>query len=587
VERRLAAIIAADVVGYSRLMEADETGTLSALKALRSELIDPTVTRHNGRTVKLMGDGALIEFASVSDAVECAIAVQTAVRDRNEDSSSNHPIVFRIGINLGDIIHDGDDIYGDGVNVAARLEAMAEPGGIFLSDVVRQSVGSKLDLKLEDLGEHQVKNIAKAVHVFRVLLSDDETRPNQSVGEPEAPLAIPHKPSIAVLPFTTMSDDPEQEYFADGITEDIITALSKIRWFFVIARNTTFVYKGQAVDVKRVADELGVRYVLEGSVRSAQGRVRITAQLIDATTSTHVWAERYDRDLADIFALQDEMTQTIVAAIEPELSVVERDRARSKPPGNLDAWSCYQRGLWHLFRFTEEDSTEAESWFRRAISLDADFSGAYMGLATLNYYNVLFGLTDTPDETLANGFAAARTAISLDDKDAMAHWALGRVYTQMEETEAAIDELRTALAINPSFAHAHYSLGWALNLAGRAEEGVPEIDQALRLNPRDPSIWTFHTGRAIGLILLHRYEEAVESARRAAREPAANFLTYTTLASALGHVGQLDEAGQALIKARQMRADFTENLVAELLRFRRDDDRALYIDGMRKAGLSG
>jgi adenylate cyclase len=586
VERRLAAILVADVVGYSRLMEADETGTLTTLKTLRSELFDPTVTRHNGRTVKLMGDGALIEFASVFDSVECAVAIQAAMRERNADIPAERSIVFRIGINLGDIIHEDDDIYGDGVNVAARLEAMAEPGGIYLSDIVRQSIGTKLDLKLEDLGEHQVKNITKAVHVFRVKLSEDEITQPKMDYEADTPLMIPHKPSVAVLPFTTISDDPEQEFFSYGITEDIITALSKIRWFFVIARNTTFVYKGRAVDVKQVAEELGVRYVLEGSVRKAKTRVRITAQLIDATTNTHVWAERYDRDLSDIFALQDEMTQTIVAALEPELSVVERERARLKPPGSLDAWSCYQRGLWHLFRFTEEDSDAAENWFQRAIDLDTGFSGAYMGLATVHYYNVLFGLTDTPDDTLASAFAEARTAISLDDKDAMAHWALGRVYTQMEETEAAVDELKTALAINPSFAHAHYSLGWTLNLAGRAEEGILQIDQALRLNPRDPSIWTFHTGRAIGLILLHRYEEAADSTRRALRQPTANFLTPATLASALGHLDQIDDARTALAQACQMRPDFSVGLLTRLFRFRNDADRTLFVDGMRKAGLS-
>ena len=439
-QRRLAAIISADVVGYSRLMEADEAGTLTALKVLRSELIDPTVAQHNGRTVKLMGDGALLEFASVIGAIECAVAIQKAMLLRNADTPADRQIVLRIGINLGDIIVEGNDIYGDGVNIAARLEALAEPGGIYLSDIVRQSIGSKLNLKLEDLGEHQVKNIAKAVHVFRVLFAADEIGRTES--DADATLAIPHKPSIAVLPFTIMSDDPEQEYFSDGITEDIITALSKIRWFFVIARNTTFTYKGQAGDVKKVAEELGVRYVLEGSVRKAGSRVRITAQLIDGTTGNHVWAERYDRDLSDVFALQDEMTQTIVAAIEPEFSSAERERARLRPPGNLDAWSCYQRGLWHLFRFTEADNSEAENWFQRATELDPGFSGAFMGLATAGYYKVLFGLTNTPEETLASAFAAARTAISLDSKDAMAHWALGRVYTQMEEAEARVATVR-------------------------------------------------------------------------------------------------------------------------------------------------
>jgi adenylate cyclase len=584
-ERRLAAILAADVVGYSRLMERDEEGTLAALKALRSELIDPTIAEHKGRIVKLMGDGVLMEFASVVDAVRCAVAIQRAMHSRGVDVSADRSIVFRIGINLGDVIVEGDDLYGDGVNIAARLEALAEPGGIYVSEVVHQSIGSKLDLDFEDLGEHQVKNIARAVHVYRVRFVNETAEPARPEAGAEARLAIPHKPSIAVLPFTNMSGDPDQEFFSDGITEDIITALSKIRWFFVIARNTTFTYKGQAIDVKRVANELGVRYVLEGSVRKAGNRVRITAQLIDAGTGNHVWAERYDRDLSDIFALQDEMTQTIVGAIEPELSSVERERARRKPPGNLDAWSCYQRGLWHLYRFTKTDNDEAEQMFQRAAELDPDFSGAFMGLAIVRYWNVLFGHAESAEETLADAFTAARTAISLDDKDAMAHWALGRVYTQMGESEAAVAELETTLAINPSFAHAYYSLGWALLLAGRVEEALLHIDQALRLNPHDPSLWTFLTGRAMALQFLGRSVEAADDARRAARHPSANFLAPAALASTLGHLGEIDEARVALEQAYGLRPDFSVSLMDRLFNFRNETVRGCFLNGLRKAGL--
>jgi len=573
------------VVGYSRLMERDEEGTLAALKALRSELIDPTIAEHKGRIVKLMGDGVLVEFASVVDAVRCAVAIQRAMHSRGVDVPADRSIVFRIGINLGDVIVEGDDLYGDGVNIAARLEALAEPGGIYVSEVVHQSIGTKLDLDFEDLGEHQVKNIARAVHVYRVRFIDATAEPERPEAGAEARLAIPHKPSIAVLPFTNMSGDPDQEFFSDGITEDIITALSKIRWFFVIARNTTFTYKDQPVDVKQVAHELGVRYVLEGSVRKAGNRVRITAQLIDAGTGNHVWAERYDRDLSDIFALQDEMTQTIVGAIEPELSSVERERARRKPPGNLDAWRCYQRGPWHLYRFTKTDNDEAEQMFQRAAELDPDFSGAFMGLAIVGYWNVLFGHADSAEETLADAFAAARTAISLDDKDAMAHWALGRVYTQMGESEAAVAELETTLAINPSFAHARYSLGWTLLLAGRVEEALPQIDQALRLNPHDPSLWTFLTGRAMALMFLGRYVEAADDARRAARHPSANFLAPAALASTLGHLGEIDEARAALEQGYGLRSDFSVSLMGRLFNFRNETVRVCFLDGLRKAGL--
>jgi len=584
-ERRLAAILAADIVGYSRLMGADEAGTLERLKSLRKELVQPRITEGKGRIVKLMGDGLLAEFPSVVEAVQCAVDIQQAMARREADLPGELRIALRMGVNLGDIIVEGSDIYGDGVNIAARLETLAEPGGVYMSEVVRQSIGSKLDLDLEDLGEHQVKNIARAVHVFRVRFATDEAAPQQSRPGTVERLAIPHKPSIAVLPFSNMSDDPDQEFFSDGITEDIITALSKIRWFFVIARNTTFSYKGQSVDVKQVAEELGVRYVLEGSVRKAGDRVRVTAQLIDAESGNHVWAERYDRDLSDIFALQDEMTQTIVAAIEPELGSAERDRARRKPPENLDAWSCYQRGLWHLFRFTKADNDEAEGLFRRASELDPGFSGAFMGLATVGYWNVLFGHAESPEETLVNAFTAARTAVSLDDKDAMAHWALGRVYTQMGESEAALAELEIALAINPSFAHAYFSLGWAKILAGRMEEAISHIDQAIRLNPHDPSLWTFFTGRAFALLLLHRYAEAAEGARHALRQPTANFLTLAALVCALGHLGDLDAARVALEQLHRLRPDFSGALIARVIRFRRETERACFLEGLRKAGV--
>jgi len=584
-ERRLAAVLAADVVGYSRLMGEDEPGTLERLKSLRRELVQPRITEGKGRIVKLMGDGLLAEFPSVVEAVQCAVDIQRLIAERDVDLPDESRLYLRIGVNLGDIIVEGADIYGDGVNVAARLEALAEPGGVYMSEVVRQSIGSTLDLDLEDLGEHQVKNIAKAVHVFRVRLATEEPGPKQPGPGAVERLAIPHKPSIAVLPFSNMSGDPDQEFFSDGITEDIITALSKIRWFFVIARNTTFTYKGQPVDVKQVAGALGVRYVLEGSVRTAGGRVRVTAQLIDSASGNHVWAERYDRDLSDIFALQDEMTQTIVAAIEPELGSVERERARRKPPENLDAWSSYQRGLWHLFRFTKADNDEAEGLFQRAAELDPSFSGAFMGLATVGYWNVLFGYAESPEETLANAFTAARSAVSLDDKDAMAHWALGRVYTQMGESEAAFAELEIALAINPSFAHAYFSLGWAQILAGRMEEAISHIDQAIRLNPHDPSLWSFFTGRAFALLLLHRYAEAAEDARHALRQPTANFLTLAALVCALGHLGDLNAARAALDQLHQLRPDFSGALIARVVRFRRETERACFLDGLRKAGV--
>jgi adenylate cyclase len=338
-ERRLAAILAADAVGYTSLMGADEAGTLRRFTELRQDVLEPLIAEHHGRVVKLIGDGFLVEFASVVDALTCAVAWQAGVAGHQATTADDKRFVFRIGINLGDVIVDGDDIHGDGVNVASRLEGCG-----------------KAEAEFEDLGEQALKNVAEPVRVYRVKTTAHITAAASPAG---AAPALPNKPSIAVLPFDNMSGDDEQEYFADGITEDLVTALSKIRWFFVIARNSTFTYKGQAVEVTQVARELGVRYVIEGSVRRAGNRVRITAQLIDATTGRHVWAERYDRLIEDIFELQDEMAQTIVGAVEPELSAAERENAVRKPPESLDAWETYQRGLWHLWSFTKDDNAEA------------------------------------------------------------------------------------------------------------------------------------------------------------------------------------------------------------------------------------
>src|SRR5437667_5235695 len=378
VQRRLAAILAADVAGYSRLMGADEEGTLAALKELRRDLADPKIKEHRGRIVKTTGDGLLVEFASVVDAVRCAVEVQREMAARSAGVPEGRRIQFRIGINLGDIIKDGRDIYGDGVNVAARLEALAEPGGICVNRVVRDQVRDKLDIPFEDAGEQRVKNIARPLRVYRV-------RPGQVSGEAmsaaQPPLALPDKPSVAVLPFTNMSGDPEQEFFSDGIAEDIITALSRYPSLFVIDRNSCFTYKGRSVDVKQVGRELGVRYVLEGSVRRAGNRIRVTAQLVEAESGKHVWAERYDRDLADIFALQDEIAQAVTIAIAPAIADAELHRAVRKPPGSLDAWAAYQRGLWHQSNASTEDNALAQRFFQQAIDLDPTFSAAYVGLA--------------------------------------------------------------------------------------------------------------------------------------------------------------------------------------------------------------
>ncbi len=378
-QRRLAAILSADVVGYSRLLGTDEAGTLARLKALRRDVIDPNIAGHSGRIVKLMGDGVLVEFGSAVDAVACAIEIQKHVPEHEAAGAGADSIRFRVGINVGDIIIDGDDILGDGVNIAARIEGVAAPGGISLSEDAWRQVQGKVATKFVDDGEHSLKNIARPVRVYRVELGGEGT------AQPAASAPVlPDKPSIAVLPFANMSGDPEQEFFADGIAEDIITALSRYSSLFVIARNSSFSFKGRAVDVKQVGRELGVRYVLEGSLRKSGNRIRVTAQLVEAETGNHVWAERYDRDLADFFTVQDEITQATTIAIAPAIADAEQQRAMRKPPANLDAWGTYQRGMWHLSKASAEDNALAEKFFQRATELDPMFVGGYIGLAAFS-----------------------------------------------------------------------------------------------------------------------------------------------------------------------------------------------------------
>ncbi|MEE8143915.1 MAG: adenylate/guanylate cyclase domain-containing protein, partial [Kiloniellales bacterium] len=399
VHRRLAAILAADVVGYSRLMGEDDAGTLTAVKALRKELFAPKVVEHHGRIVKLMGDGALVEFPSVVDAVECAVAVQRGAAERNSGVPEDKCIALRIGVNLGDIIIEGNDIYGDGVNVAARLQELAAPGGITLSATAHEHAVAKVDVGFQDGGEHELKNIAKPVRIYHW---SDDASPQADIADTDSLLTLPDKPSIAVLPFDNMSDDPGQEFFADGIAEDVITALSRFRSLFVIARNSSFSYKGAAVDITQVARELGVRYVVEGSVRKAGNRVRITAQLIDATSGNHLWADRFDGSLDDVFDLQDQITEQIVVVVEPEIGARERERARRKPPENLDAWELLQRGLSHFHHINKADHAEAMRLFREAIALDPEFAAAHAYLAFALSTSVLYGYVEDTAKAVAS-----------------------------------------------------------------------------------------------------------------------------------------------------------------------------------------
>jgi adenylate cyclase len=417
--RRLTAILAADVVGYSRLMGADEEGTHERLQAHLRELVNPKIEEHRGRIVKNTGDGLLAEFPSIVDAVRCAVEIQRGMAERNAETLEDKRIAFRIGVNLGDVIAEAGDIFGDGVNVAARLEALAEPGGICVSRVVRDQVRDRLDYTFEDMGEQQVKNIARPVRVYRIPIS--ENTPAKS------PLPLSDKSSIAVLPFANMSGDLDQEYFADGITEDIITMLAGWRAFPVIARNSTFAYKGKAIDIKTVGRELGARYVLEGSVGKAGRRVRVTAQLIEADTGHHLNADRYDRDLTDLFEVQDDISTAIVGAIEPELLRSERDRVASRPQRSEDAYDLYQRGLWHHYRHSKADNIDAQACFRHALAIDAQYEQAIASLAIVVCNAAYLGWAEHPERNYVEAYELAQRAVGLDARDPGAHFALGLI----------------------------------------------------------------------------------------------------------------------------------------------------------------
>jgi len=578
--RRLAAILAADVAGYSRLIGADEGGTLQALKAIRAELIDPKIATHNGRLVKTTGDGLLVEFGSVVDALRCATEVQAGMAERNANvpTPADKRIEFRIGINMGDIVVEDGDIFGDGVNVAARLEGLAEPGGICVSARVQEDAAGKLDLAFEDLGEQVLKNIVRPIRAYRIATG---AAPATAVATPALPL--PDKPSVAVLPFSNMSGDPDQEFFADGIAEDVITALSRYPSLFVIARNSCFTYKGRTVDVKKIGRELGVRYVLEGSLRKSGNRIRVTAQLVEAESGKHVWAERYDRDLADIFALQDEITEAVAIAIVPAIAEAEQQRAMRKPPGSLDAWAAYQRGLWHLSKYTVDDIQLAEKFFRQAIDLDPTFSGGYGSLAgALGQAADL--LTRGLPETLNLAEALARQAIALDGADAGAHAQLGTALYRRGDYEGGRFEAERALAISPNLAGARSVLGQTLIFSGRPEEGVTVLRTSIRLDPRGPGLGTRLMQIALGLYLCRKYEDAVEAAKQAIRSYPNIPNTYRWLAAALGQMGQTAEANEALQKAIAIAPAQFDMYVRGRVPWMRPEDHAHMLEGLCKAG---
>jgi adenylate cyclase len=553
--RRLAAILAADVASYSRLMGADEEGTLAALKGHRRELIDPLVAQHQGRVVKTTGDGLLIEFASIVDAVRCAVVMQQGMEDRNANVNESQRVRFRVGINVGDVIVEDDDIFGDGVNVAARLEALAQPGEICVSATVREHVGEKLPIGFVDLGEHSVKNIARPVHVYRI---ETRVEPKNAVqGEPaHAMLALPDRPSIAVLPFTNMGGDVEQDYFADGIVEDIITGLARIKWLFVIARNSSFAYKGRSVDVKQAGRELGVRYILEGSVRKASSRVRVSGQLVEADTGRHVWADRYDRTLDDVFALQDELTMSVVAAVEPSVRQAEIERVKRKRPDSFDAYDLVLRAIPDVYPAMPEGAAKALPLLERALSMEPDYALAH-GFASWAH-EIVFARGGGREENRLGTIRHAHAAIAHGRDDAVAlslgGFGLGMV---AHDRQAARQAFEAALALSPSCALTYMFGGVVMVLAGNPDRGIEWGERALRLSPFDPMSYVPWFSITLGHFQRGEYEAAAEAAQKVFQANPYWSSAHLLLAATHAKLGRHDAAKSAAARVLELEPDFT------------------------------
>jgi adenylate cyclase len=569
--RRLAAILVADVVGYSKLVGSDEAGTLAKLKTLRSSVIEPAIATHAGRLFKAVGDGFLVEFSSAVQAVEAARSIQQA--------NAEGELPLRIGIHVGDVVVQGDDLMGDGVNIAARIEGVAEPGGIAISREVHAQVRDKLDLGFEDKGEIALKNLARPVHVFSIIGS----KPTAAMAPA---LDLPDKPSIAVLPFQNMSGDPEQEYFADGMVEEIITALSRFSWLLVMARNSSFTYKGRAVDVRRVAEELGVRYVLEGSVRRASQRIRITGQLIDATTGAHIWADRFDGEAEDIFELQDKVTECVVGAIEPSLRRAEIERSRRKRPDSLAAYDLFLRALTPLHKLRPEANVEALRFLEQAIAIDPGYAPALAYAAWCYEQRLLHGWSTAPDEDKVAAVRLARQALSIDSGEAAAIAMASFVLTFVgHDYDGGRRAAQRALDLNPNSPTVCWMTGWVIMLGGDPQGAIPIFERSLRLSPSDPQVNFLLNGLGMSHLIMEHPEEAYEFASKAvALDPDVDVIYYV-LIPACGYLGRTEEAKRAIAKLQLLAPGITTSSFRERMPLRNEAHMTMLLDGLRKAGL--
>jgi len=594
-QRKLAAILAADVVGYSRLMGRDESGTLARVREHRTTRLEPTLARYGGRLIKLIGDGALVEFASAVDALSAAIEFQQAVNEVDPDRPETERVVFRIGLHLGDVIIDGDDLYGEGVNIAARLESQAPVGGILISRTVHEAVAGRLKATFADRGNLALKNIERPIQASSVewepsdwqrpasppLEPSPEPRP-QSSGQQ---LALPDKPSIAVLPFQTFSVDPEQEYFADGIVEDIITALSRFKSLFVIARNSSFVYKGRSPDIREVGRDLGVRYVLEGSVRRAT-RVRITGQLIEALTGGHLWADRFDGMLDDIFDLQDQMTENVVGAIAPQIERAEIERAKRKPTESLDAYDHYLWGMTNLHRGTRESIDEALVQFTRALQLDPNFASAHAMAAWCHFWRKVNGWMTDPPREIAEGARLARRAVELGGDDAVALTRGGHALAHLaDEVDGGIALIDRALVLNPNLASAWFLGGFLRAWNGDSDGAIEHFARAMRLSPLDPETYRMQAGMAVAHLFAGRFDDASSWAEKSVRQMPSFLMVAAVLAASHALAGRMDEAKRAISRVQQLDPTLRVATLAEWLPIRRPENLATLADGLRRAGL--
>ena len=577
VTRKLKAIFSADVKGYSILMADDEIATLQTLKDYRN-IMSACIEKHGGRVVDAVGDNLLAEFGSAVDAVQCAVEVQRELKDKNQELPEENRLEFRIGINIGDVIQDGDRIFGDGVNIAARIEGLADPGGVSISRNAYDHIKNKLKLGYEYVGEHAVKNIKQPVRVYKILLDSDSSKPLV-----EAPLELPDKPSIAVLPFMNMSGDPGQEYFSDGLTEQIINGLCKVLNLFVIARNSSFAYKGKAFSIRRIAQELGVKYILEGSVQRAGDRVRITAQLIDAKTDYHIWSEGYDRDLTDIFALQDEITLKIMDVVAIKLTAGEQARLWEGGTKSLHAYDKLVQGIDYFLRNNEKDNKQAQQFFREAINIDKNWAGLHTFLGFTHIADLVYRWSKSPIKSFEQAEACAEQALTLNDSEDGAHMLLNYIYLLKRQHDEAIKEGEHAIELNPNGADAHASLAYVLIYSGKTELAIKFLKRAFRLNPIPPPYYYHYL--AVAHRINGQFEKAIEVSEKGLSGNPDQIAPYVTLVSSYSSLNRTKEAHKAVEEILRIDPNFSLDYLAKILPYKHQETAIKFVETLRKAGL--